>query len=91
MPRWAAKVDGNHQEIVKSLRQLGWSVLDLSRVGQGCPDLLIAKRGRTLLAEVKTPTGRLGPPQRAFLKQWNGCHCVLRSLDDVMNLNHVYE
>lgn len=39
--RRAAKVDANHAEIVKALRSAGCWVLDLSAVGQGCPDLLV--------------------------------------------------
>jgi hypothetical protein len=39
--RRAAKVDANHGEIVKALRSAGCGVLDLSAVGNGCPDLLV--------------------------------------------------
>lgn len=35
------RVDANHSQIVKALRQCGVSVLSLAPVGHGCPDLLI--------------------------------------------------
>lgn len=39
--RRAAKVDANHGDIVRALREAGCWVLDLSAVGKGCPDLLV--------------------------------------------------
>ena len=59
--RRAAKVDANHREIVATLRAAGCEVLDLSRVGGGCPDLLVYRTARGLLRliEVKTENGRL--------------------------------
>jgi hypothetical protein len=87
MPRWAAKVDGNHAEIVELFQVLGWSVLSLARVGQGVPDLLIAKQGRTVLVEVKMRLGRLQPLQELFLSWWQGETAIVRSLEDVQALN----
>lgn len=51
--RRAARVDGNHVEIVRALRSAGMTVQSLAAVGQGVPDLLIGWRGLNLLAEVK--------------------------------------
>lgn len=87
MPRWAAKVDGNHQEIVSALRLCGWQTADTSRVGGGFPDLVIAKGGRTILVEVKMPKGKLLPVQRAWLTSWPGETAIVRSVDDVLLLN----
>ena len=42
--RRAAKKDDNHQEIVKSFRELGWSVLDTAQL-KNCVDLVVAKNG----------------------------------------------
>jgi hypothetical protein len=50
--RRAAKVDANHADIVKALRAAGCGVLDLSKVGNGCPDLLV-HAGVTVLMEIK--------------------------------------
>lgn len=45
MPKYAAKVDTHHRQIVDELRQLGWSVVDTSAAGgsgaPGFPDLLV--------------------------------------------------
>lgn len=47
------KIDSNHGEIVRGLRSIGARVQSLAAVGKGCPDLLIAFRGRWIVAEVK--------------------------------------
>lgn len=89
--RRAARRDVNHAELVASLRALGYSVLDLGAVGHGCPDLLVARRGRTALVEVKRPRGpkgggggRLTPDQERFLADWRGDVIVARGLEDVV-------
>jgi hypothetical protein len=87
MPRWASKVDRNHKAVVDTLRACGWRVKDTSRVGQGFPDLVIAKGGRTMLAEVKAPTGAILSLQHAFLIDWPGEWIILRSVEDVLALN----
>lgn len=51
--RRAAKVDGNHSEIIKALRQIGASVADTSRIGQGFPDAVVGFRGRNFMLEFK--------------------------------------
>lgn len=51
--RHRARVDANHPEIVKALRQIGCSVQSLANVGKGCPDLLVGRAGRNILLEVK--------------------------------------
>lgn len=49
-------MDANHAVIRDGLRALGWSVLDLSGVGGGVPDLLVQiQPGRSLGIEVKNP------------------------------------
>ena len=48
-----ARVDANHAEIRSALRAEHWVVVDTSGVGSGFPDLLIARRGRLLLVEIK--------------------------------------
>ncbi len=82
MPRYAARVDGNHREIVKALRQIGCSVLNLAPVGEGCPDLLIGFRGANYLLEVKTARGQTNARQRAFKQAWRGHYAVVRSVDE---------
>ena len=64
--RRAAKVDGNHGEIVKALRRVGATVKSLAMVGDGCPDLLVGFRGVLVLLEVKD--GSLPPSARKLTK-----------------------
>jgi hypothetical protein len=41
MTRYARKTDANHAAIRQGLRDLGWSVGDLSGAGDGVPDLVV--------------------------------------------------
>lgn len=85
--RRAARVDANHAEIVSALRKCGFQVLDLSRVGGGCPDLLVCRAGKIRLVEVKAPKGRMTPEQLAFVALWPVC--VVRSVSDVVILDEL--
>jgi hypothetical protein len=88
----ARRVDANQAEIVAEFRKCGYSVLDLSGVGQGCPDLLVrrkAKGGVLMLVEVKDgkkpPSAReLTPPQVKFHAKWPVVRVM--SVDDVLEL-----
>lgn len=60
------KVDRNHGEIRDGLRAMGWYVKDTSRLGEGFADLVCAKHGRLVMAEVKD--GQLPPSRRALTK-----------------------
>lgn len=84
--RRAARRDENQGEIEQAFRQAGCSVLDLSRVGGGCPDLLVARAGVSVLVEVKTATGALRQSQECFLRDWRGRAEVVRSVDDVLDV-----
>ena len=54
--RYARKVDANQAGIVEALRGIPeCSVLILSSVGDGCPDLLVGYHGANLLVELKNP------------------------------------
>jgi Holliday junction resolvase len=68
------KTDANQASIVSALRQVGASVVDLSAVGRGVPDLLVGFRGQTYLLEVKNRLGRnrLTADQNVFLAWWHG-------------------
>ena len=80
--RFRRRTDSNHAEIVRALKQIGCSVLDLSAVGAGCPDILIGYRGRNVLVEIKRwghidkPQGRhereTAERQKRFRDGWNG-------------------
>jgi Holliday junction resolvase len=90
--RRASKIDDNQKEIVDRFRKLGWSVLILSSVGKGCPDILCGKFGRCYLVEIKdgkkSPSARkLTDDQIEFHKNWNGSLIVVKSIDEVIEFN----
>ena len=75
--RRAAKIDANHNDVVKALRSIGATVHSLAREGGGCPDLLVGYRGTTLLMEVKDGSRppserRLNPDQEKWIEAWRG-------------------
>lgn len=98
MPRGnhACRIDENQNEIVKTFRELGASVLILSAVGKGCPDLLVGltdNQGRkhNILVEVKD--GKKSPSQRKLTKDeqlffdtWKGRVTVIDSIAEAILL-----
>jgi hypothetical protein len=92
--RRAAKVDANQAEIVKALRDAGCGVLDLSGVGDGCPDLLVhpptfpACRIGVLLEVkdgAKPPSARkLTPAQLKFHAAWKGYVFVVENIEQAL-------
>ena len=87
----AKRTDANQTEIVKTFRSLGASVLILSSVGKGCPDLMVGIFGRNFLVEVKDgkkpPSGRkLTEHEQLFFDGWKGQVCVVKSPDEAISL-----
>jgi Holliday junction resolvase len=89
--RRAAKIDRNQPEIVKALRAIGCTVAITSAVGQGFPDLVVARSRRNWLIEVKD--GRLPPSAREltadqveFHARWAGQIDVVNSVDEAITL-----
>ena len=82
--RRAARVDANQAEIVEALRAAGVSVLVLSQLGRGTPDLLLGTHMGNLLLEVKDgakpPSARkLTPDEERFFSTWRGPKAVVHS------------
>lgn len=78
--------DANHAEIVQALRQRGWLVESINRIG-GFIDCVAFHPGRQVvrLVEIKTPKGRLKPSQQKLIDAgWP--IAVLRSIEDAMLL-----
>jgi len=70
---FAKRVDENQKVIVKSLRDAGAIVHDLSGVGKGIPDLLVGYAGKTALVEIKrNATAKFTIHQIDFNKTWIG-------------------
>jgi hypothetical protein len=81
------RVDLDQRAVIVRLEEMGFSVLNLSAVGRGCPDLLVGKNGQNFLLEIKSENGTLTPAQVEFHKNWLG-HCgvvKLESLGDFLN------
>jgi hypothetical protein len=73
MSKYAKKVDENQKTIVHTFIALGASVLNLSTVGRGCPDLLIGYRGKSILVEIKRDAkATFTEPQIKFMQEWRG-------------------
>jgi Holliday junction resolvase len=70
---YAKRTDANQAEIVKTLRQAGADVYDLSKVGKGIPDLLVTFYGETILMEVKRDAkAKFTAEQLKFIANWKG-------------------
>lgn len=85
--RRAARIDKNHNEIVKALRQVGCSVQSLATIGKGCPDAVIGWRGSNYLVEIKNgskpPSQRkLTPDEQTWIVAWKGQVTVVGSIEE---------
>lgn len=83
----AKRTDANQSAIIAVLRQVGATVVDLSAVGKGVPDLLVGHRGVTYLLEVKNLKGRnrLTPDQDVFYAWWRGAPVtIVRTADEAL-------
>lgn len=78
--------DSNQAIIMEMLRRAGCSVQSLHTVGHGCPDLLVARNGITVLMEVKTEKGRLSTSQMEWIAHWKGRVYVVRSPEEALEV-----
>lgn len=85
---YAKRTDNNHSEIVKTLRQLGCSVFDTSRVAGGFPDLVVGKHQITCLVEVKqSEKSKYTSAQELFMMNWRGSTVVrINDVDGAIRL-----
>jgi len=73
MTYYKKRVDENQRAITHTFIALGASVLNLSTVGRGCPDLLVGYRGKSVLVEVKrNEKASFTEPQIKFMQEWRG-------------------
>ena len=88
--RRAAKRDANHAPIVNTFRQMGCTVFETDRVGEGFPDVVLGLLGASHLIEIKNPAthygrGGLNKTQSAFAASWRGSPVtVITSEDEAM-------
>ena len=68
-----ARIDTNHKEIVKALRDAGATVVSLVAMKHGVPDLLVGYQNETLLMEIKKDAkAKFTPDQLDFMGKWKG-------------------
>lgn len=80
-----AKRDTAEAGIIAALEAGGCTVQQIS--AKDVPDLLIGRRGSTLVAEVKTGKARLSDGQSQWWDRWRGNErIVLRTVDDALAL-----
>ena len=78
-----ARVDKNHSEVVEAFRKMGASVLSLTPLGRGIPDLLVAIGGVTWLIEIKSKKGKENDLQLEWAENWRGARAVVRDTQGV--------
>jgi len=84
------RTDNNHSDISSAFRKLGYSVFNMSAVGKGFPDIIIAKHNRNYLIEIKTNKGKLTPAQVEFKERWLSPVYIVRSAKDVIKLHREF-
>ena len=68
-----ARIDTNHKEIVKALRDAGATVVSMASLKHGTPDILVGYAGETILMEIKRDAkAKFTPDQLDFLSKWKG-------------------
>jgi len=93
--RRAARIDGNHREIVEAFEALGCSVLSLAAMGKGVPDLLVGVGLKNYLLEVKdgslVPSARkLTQDEQRFQRAWKGQWGIIEDIRDVVRFVQVW-
>jgi len=83
----AKRVDANQRQIVEALRSMGCSVeTRLSQLGQGAPDLLVGKCGKSIVMEVKSGSNCLTEDEKAWKASWKGSYAVVRSPEQAIEV-----
>ena len=85
---YARKVDLNHTDVVKTLRSLGATVFDASKVGKGFPDLVVGYKNKTILVEIKSSENKkFTTAQLKFMSEWKGSSVVrINDIDGAIRL-----
>jgi deoxycytidylate deaminase len=96
---YSKRVDATQAAIVAALRQTGATIVDLSRCGQGVPDLLWGRKApcpfcqahysQAGLIEIKTAMGKLNKAQEEFHANWRGPLAVVRTIEEALEAVHV--
>lgn len=80
------KVDKNQSQVVKELRELGFSVELTHIVGKGFPDFIVGFGDIfTIPVELKSDKGTLTDDEKIFHERYQGYIIVAYNTDDVLN------
>ncbi|TKT85244.1 hypothetical protein [Dyadobacter frigoris] len=92
--RRAAKADDNQPVIVKSFRQLGWTVAHTHMIGRGFPDTVVSKQlpsGLKFTAVIEIKDGAkpkssqaLTPDEVVWREAWQGEYKIINSIEAVL-------
>lgn len=87
------RVDANQPEIVKALRDAGYSVQHLHSIGKGCPDILVGGERLNVLMEIKSGNAQLTPAEIDWHFYWRGQVCTVRSKEEALTVvkSHIRE
>lgn len=69
-----------------ALRKAGATVVSISDIGNGCPDLLVGFRGDNYLMEVKDGLEKLTADEAEFARSWEGESYVVRSVEAALKI-----
>jgi hypothetical protein len=93
MPRGYApsRVDANQKALTELWRKMGVTVLILSGVGHGSPDLLLGVDGVNVLVELKNgklplSAQKLTELEQKFFDEWKGQVCIVRNETDAIGI-----
>jgi hypothetical protein len=83
--------DNNQKSIENACLKIGASIIDMSPLGNGNPDLCVGFRGVNYLFEIKNgskpPSQRkLTPLEYVFYRTWQGHVYTVYSVDDVLSI-----
>lgn len=89
--RKQGRIDANQREIVCALRKMGATVVILSALGCGVPDLLVGFRNKNFLFEVKDgkkpPSARaLTPDEKVFFATYAGSAHIIESIEQAIEI-----
>ena len=87
--RLAGRTDGNQTEIVAGLRARGYSVLVMSGLGKGAPDILVGRHGENILVELKDPVQppskrKLTHDEKVWHATWRGQVLVAMHIEEII-------
>jgi hypothetical protein len=81
------RTDLNHQEIRDGLRKAGYVVKDLSRCGEGIPDLLVRGDFRIVMLEIKNGSAKLTEAEKEFHDVFRGLGIyIVRTLEQALDV-----